>query len=321
MKPRLLITEPGAYSERLIHDLSGSFDVHCAEVRDSGTFLDVLRQQPCEALLVGLGLRVASAELDVATTLQVVACPATGTDHLDVSEIHNRGINLFTLQGRSAELGQVSGTAELAWGLLLALVRGFPRAFRAVDAQLWNRDEHVGMQLREKTLAVIGYGRLGHFVVDYGRAFGMHVVVVDPDSIGNYRDVEVVDLETAFRRADVISLHVPLNSDTEKFVDAELLKLCKNSVLLVNTSRGEVVDENAVADSIRRRAIAGYATDVLSSDSSWNGRVEMNPITPLIKEGFNVIVTPHIGGCTREGIDVTRELIIQDLLGWAAARR
>ena len=313
-KPRLLLVEPDAYEDDLIRKLQSVFDLHIARPTDPASLrLSIVDVRP-HVLLVGIGIPIGVSEAENAPELQLVACPATGIEHIDLEALARRRIRVISFSGRSTELSSVSGTAELAWALLLALARRLPDAFGSVRAGEWRRSEFQGVQLRGRCLAVVGHGRLGGLVAEYGRAFQMNLLVVDPEPKGNFLSHELCVIEEAFERADAISLHVPLTEKTENMVTEKLLKHALRAPLLINTSRGEVVDERAVAHAIRSGVLSGYGTDVISGDSRWGVRTTQNPITPLIQEGHNVVVTPHIGGLTREGVRTTRDLIVEDLL-------
>lgn len=313
-KPRLLITEPDAYSTDQVARLKEEFEVHLATPVDTAAFRILLHSINPDALLVGLGLEIGEAECERAPRLRIVACPATGVEHVDVEALGRRGTTFISLRGRSSELSSVSGTAELAWALLLALARRLPAAHHSVTSGNWRRSDFQGIQLRGKCIAVIGHGRLGAMVAEFGRAFAMKVLIVDPEPKGRFSVEEICSMDAAVQKADVISLHVPLTDQTRTMVNAALLARTVRAPLLINTSRGEIVDESAVASAIRDGVLAGYGTDVIAGDTSWGAHTARNPITPLISEGFNVVITPHIGGYTTDAMSFTRELIVNDVL-------
>ena len=314
MRPRLLLTEPGAHYSAEMKRLEESFEVIQMQVTTAAELVDAMAKHQPEVLIVGLGHEIGSPAIDAARDLQVVVCAATGTDHIDVEELSQRKIRLVTLRGHTQRLRGVSSTAELAWALLLALARGLVVAHHDVRDGRWNRADHLGSQLRGKTLAVIGVGRLGRLVAGYGAAFGMEVLGVDPVTPSDTGRVVMVSLNEAFQRADAVSLHVPMSNDTRHLVTEEVLDLSKPDLLLVNTSRGEIVDERAVARAIVDGELGGYGADVIGNDASWGRSVRPNEITPLIDQGYNVVVTPHIGGFTREAIAETRSIIVDLLL-------
>lgn len=314
MKPRLLLTEVGAYSSTAIMRLENVFEVTQHKIRSDTELVDAVQKHQPNVLIVGLGFEVGSQAIGASRQLEMVVCAATGTDHIDTEELSRRNIRLVTLRGKTHLLRDVSSTAELAWTLLLALARGLVVAHQDVRDGIWNREKHLGSELRGKTLVIIGVGRLGRLVAGYGVAFGMEVLGVDPVSPVDSGRILMVSRDEAFQRADAVSLHVPLSSDTRHMVNEEVLNVSKPGLLLVNTSRGEIVDEHALARAIVDGKLGGYGTDVIANDASWGVGVRSNEITPLIDQGYNVVVTPHLGGYTREAIAKTRNIIVDLLL-------
>tara|TARA_B110000211_G_scaffold140318_1_gene160370 strand:- start:2235 stop:2732 length:498 start_codon:yes stop_codon:yes gene_type:complete len=149
----------------------------------------------------------------------------------------------------------------------------------------------MGHQLRGKIIGLIGYGRLGKMMKTYCNAFGMTVKIHDP-----YEGYD--DLDLVLRESDIISLHVHANDETKHMINKKVLGKLKNNSYIVNTSRGEIVNENDIVESLRKGKLKGYATDVIEDEY---GNRENSPILKGVKEGLNILVTPHIGGMTWEG--------------------
>jgi len=312
-KPRLLLTEPDAYQPDEIRLLRTAFEVKAIKLKSVKELEIAVEEFQPEILLVGIGLRVSAELLKLAPSIHTVASPSTGTDHIDREGLDLCGIRTMSLSNPEV-LSQVSSTAELAWALLLELSRRLMRAVTDVRRGSWIRENHQGRQLQGSTLGVVGHGRLGGYVARYGHAFGMKVLICDPRPVGDTSFGEVVPLADLFSRSDAVSIHVPLTNSTRCLIDDTTIGSAKSGLLLVNTSRGEIVDEVAVAGAVRSGKLGGYATDVIGSDSTWAGVVQDNPITKLMDEGYNVVVTPHIGGYTSEAVRFTRRLIIDELL-------
>jgi D-3-phosphoglycerate dehydrogenase len=289
------------------------FEVYLMSSGDTDLERRIRDVQP-NILLVGLGMTVGHTEIGAAQHLQLVVSPTTGSDHLDTELLQTRGIDILTLRDRQFVLEKVSSTAELAWGLLLTVARQIGRATESVSKGEWQRQRFMGMQLQGKTLGIVGLGRLGGYVADYGSAFKMLVIATDPNPASSRMDIELCSLDELVRRADVISIHVPLTATTRQMFNQSILEHIKVGGILINTSRGEVVDEVALATLVRSGHIGGYGTDVLSGDVGWDKEVQPNPVTALIAEGFNVVATPHIGGYTHEAVRFTRRLVIDALI-------
>jgi D-3-phosphoglycerate dehydrogenase len=313
MRLRLLITESAAYEDVDLTLLKRVFEVHLMSSGDTDLERRIRDVQP-NILLVGLGMTVGHTEIGAAQHLQLVVSPTTGSDHLDTELLQTRGIDILTLRDRQFVLEKVSSTAELAWGLLLTVARQIGRATASVSKGEWQRQRFMGMQLQGKTLGIVGLGRLGGYVADYGIAFKMLVIATDPNPASSRMDIELCSLDELVRRADVISIHVPLTATTRQMFNQSILEHIKVGGILINTSRGEVVDEVALATLVRSGHIGGYGTDVLSGDVGWDKEVQPNPVTALIAEGFNVVATPHIGGYTHEAVRFTRRLVVDALI-------
>jgi glyoxylate reductase len=233
-----------------------------------------------EGLLCLLTERVDEALLDAAPDLKVIANYAVGTDNVDLEACARRGIPV----GRTPDV-LTDATADLTWALLLAITRRLPEAHRAVragDWHTWEPARWLGLGLAGRTLAVIGAGRIGQAVARRAEGFGMEVRFASRDD----DPLEVI------AKADVITLHAPLTPETEHLIDDEALQRVKPGAYLVNTSRGGLVDQEALADALREGRLAGAGLDVTDPEP-------LPPDHPLL-EAPNLLVVPHIGSATRE---------------------
>lgn len=162
-----------------------------------------------DAYLCSLKIRMDRKVLDAARKLQVIVTPSTGLDHIDIAYAEEKGIKVISLRNDLEVLNQITATAELHWGLLLGVVRNIPWAFAAAKEGVWARDRFRGMQLSNKKLGIIGYGRLGKMVAEYGRSFRMEVMACDLKPFQS-SFVRQVDMNTLLMEADVISIHIHL---------------------------------------------------------------------------------------------------------------
>ena len=200
-------------------------------------------------------------------------------------------------------------TAELAWGLILALARSIPAEDRMVRAGGWQ--ETLGVSLEGKTLGVIGLGRLGSRVAGIGKAFGMEVVAWSQNlTEARCREVGVAlaDKETLLRTADVVTIHLLLSERTRGLIRASDLALLKNDAFLVNTSRGPIVDEAALIDALERRAIAGAGLDVFD--------VEPLPEDHPFRRLDNTVITPHLGYVSVDNYRAYFPAMVEDIRAW-----
>ncbi len=248
----------------------------------------------CTCLIVQLGLVIDRSIIDAASGLRCIATPTTGTDHIDADYARSRGITVLSLKGETEFLKTITATAELALGLMIALMRKIPAAHGAVLRGEWKREPFRGHSLAGKTIGIVGYGRLGTMMARFGGVLGMTVVFADPGERGS------IPLGELLQQSDVVSLHVPLNKETEEMIGAPELALMKPTAVLINTSRGKIVDEDAIIAALEAGKLAGYATDVLADELSFRPEEAKNKLIDYAKAHDNVIVTPHIGGMTAE---------------------
>ena len=216
---------------------------------------------------------------------------STGLNHINTNYCKQRNIKVLSHKNDMRFLNDLPSTAELAFGLMSSIVRNIPSSFDDVKKGNWDYDSHMGHQLRGKIIGLIGYGRLGKMMKTYCNAFGMTVKIHDPYE--GYDDLDLVS-----RESDIISLHVHANDETKHMINKKVLGKLKNNSYIVNTSRGEIVNENDIVESLRKGKLKGYATDVIEDEY---GNRENSPILKGVKEGLNILVTPHIGGMTWEG--------------------
>ncbi|TSC80440.1 MAG: putative D-isomer specific 2-hydroxyacid dehydrogenase NAD-binding [Candidatus Peregrinibacteria bacterium Gr01-1014_25] len=316
MMPRIVVALGDRFAPEALQILRGAGDVRC----ETFTRRDLLAALgDAEVLIIGLDHIADRVLFDASPKLKVIATPTTGLDHVDVAVAESRGIAVVNLRGADDVLREVTATAELAWGLLLALLRRIVPAGEAVRRGEWARDAFMGTSLAGKTLGVVGVGRLGGMVARYGRCFGMTVLGCDPAPSDRILCDEWLPLDAMLPRCDAVSLHVHLTSDTERLINARMLGLLRPSAVLVNTARGRVVDEAAILDALRSGRLAGYAADVLDGELTFDASCSAHPLVAYVREHDEVLLTPHIGGMTREARTVTDVFIAQKIAGMLGA--
>lgn len=318
VKPRVLNAEPDRYSPRARAALQ-----EVAEVVEEALDREaLLRRVPdFDALIVRLAHRVDREVLAAGTRLRAVATATTGLDHVDLAAARERGVEVLSLRGEHEFLRSVSATAEHTWALLLALLRHIPAAHHAASRGEWDRDRFRGRELEGKRLGVLGLGRIGAKVADYGRAFGMEVRAYDryleawPDGVGC---AESLDALLAW--SDVLTVHVPLNEDTRGMLGARQLARMPKGSWLVNTSRGAVVSGQDLVDALRAGHLAGAAVDVVEGETEPGGPAQ-DPLVRYAREHDALLVTPHVGGATAESMEKTEVFMARKLAGFLARQR
>lgn len=265
-----------------------------------------------DAILTDLTLQLDKALLEKASKLRLIATATTGLDHIDVPFAISQGIEVISLKGDISFLKEITATAELAWGLLLSTIRSLPSAVISVKKGSWNRADFRGHQLSGKTLGVLGYGRLGKMVSEYGRAFRMRVLVCDKLPMKTPEGISQVQFYELLQESDVISLHLPLEDDTRGLFSKKVFESMKPEAVLINTSRGAIVDEDAFVDALESKRLAGAGVDVI--DGEWGTDFSSHPLIRYAQSHDNLIISPHIGGATYESQRMAYERIIQKLI-------
>ncbi len=288
---RILVTDP--VHQRLIELLkSCGHEVTYTPKISRDELLEIVGNY--DALIVRSGTRVDREVLEVGARgrLRIVARAGSGLDNIDVGYAKKLGIEVL-----NAPSGATQSVAELTIGLMISATRMIHRLWSEVLEGRWRKE--MGFELAGKTLLIIGFGRIGRRVAEIAKALGMRVLAYDVRDVSEEAramGIELVnDLCRALSEADVVSLHVPLNDSTKGLIDGEKLFNCfKRGSILVNTSRGSVVDPRAVLEALERGVLSFYATDVLEEEPPRN-EVELK----LVKHP-RALVTPHVGAQTLE---------------------
>jgi D-3-phosphoglycerate dehydrogenase / 2-oxoglutarate reductase len=232
-----------------------------------------------------------------APKLRVVVTPSTGLDHIDLGGARELGIVVLGLKEDRELLDRITATAELAWALILACARRLPEAVGTVHQGRWSRDQLRGSQIAYKTLGILGCGRLGTMVAEYGRAFRMKVIGCDRGKI-DLPGVEQVSFEQLLRESDVLTVHIHLTEENRGLVNRDTLAAMKHGAILVNTSRGAIIDEAALLEALRHGPLKAAGLDVI--DGEWRKDLAEHPLIVYARSHHNLIITPHVGGVTFE---------------------
>jgi glyoxylate reductase len=281
---------------------------------------ELLRRVPGkQALLCLLTDRVDPAVIDAGRDLRIIANIAVGYDNVDVTHAASRGIPVTNTPDVLTE-----ATAEFTWALILAVTRRVSegeRVLRGGRWRGWGLDFMLGMELRGKRLGVVGMGRIGSAVAARAPAFGMRVVchsmeirgggAASGQASGGDQPVELASLDELLSIADVVTLHVPLTAATRHMIDRAALTRMKRSAYLINTARGPVVDEEALAWALGERLIAGAALDVYEREPE---------VHPALLALDNVVLAPHLGSATTETRTAMADLAVSNVLEVLAGR-
>jgi D-3-phosphoglycerate dehydrogenase / 2-oxoglutarate reductase len=263
-----------------------------------------------DGLLIRSATQVTADLIARAERLRVIGRAGIGVDNVDVDAATKRGIVVA-----NAPQSNIVAAAEHTMALMLALARNVPRAHASLTAGRWERSNLAGTELYEKTLGVLGLGRIGQLVAQRAKGFGMHVVGFDPFvSAERFRELGVEQAETSddvYARADFITLHLPRTDDTRGWLDAGAFSKMRDGVRIINCARGELIVDEALKEALDSGKVEGAALDVFSKE----------PMTdhPLFNGYENVVVTPHLGASTTEAQDragvQTAEQVVAALTG------
>jgi len=241
------------------------------------------------ALVVRSATRITRPVIEAASELRVIGRAGVGVDNIDLDAATERGIVVM-----NAPTGNTTTTAELAVALLCALARNIPRADRTVRGGSWKKKQLMGTELSQKTLGVVGLGRIGRVVAQRAQGLDMNVIAHDPymSEQSPVEGVELVGLEDLLARSDFVTLHVPLSDATRHMISRARINLMKPGARLINAARGGLVDEQALAEALESGRLRGAALDVLEQEPP-------PPDHPLLGRD-DVILTPHLGASSDE---------------------
>jgi D-3-phosphoglycerate dehydrogenase len=282
---RVLVREPIA--EAGIELLRSRFDVDVDTESDLAEIVDRY-----DAIVIRSATRLTAELIERAERLKVIGRAGVGVDNVDVEAATRRGIVVA-----NAPESTVVSAAEHTIGLLVALVRNIPQAHAALKEGRWERSRWGGVELADKTLGIVGFGRIGQQVARRALGLGMRVIACDP-FVGEERFRElgvepVEDVDDLLDSADVVTLHSPLTAQTERLIDGDAIARMRDGARIVNAARGGLIDEEALADAIRSGKLAGAALDVFSTE----------PYSGPLLELDAVVVTPHLAASTSEAQD------------------
>ncbi|MXP66750.1 phosphoglycerate dehydrogenase [Pantoea sp. Nvir] len=268
---------------------------------------ELLKSSIRDAHFIGIRSRtqLTKAILSYAEKLIAVGCFCIGTNQVDLNEAATRGIPVF-----NAPFSNTRSVAELVIGEMLMMLRGIPEANAKLHRGVWNKNSVASFEARSKNLGIIGYGHIGMQLGILAESLGMHVFFYDIENklpLGNA--MQVRNLADLLNMSDVVSLHVPENHSTQNMISVQELMQMKEGALLINASRGTVLDILALCNALKNKHLAGAAIDVFPIEPATNS----DPFNSPLCEFDNVILTPHIGGSTQEaqeniGIEVAGKL-------------
>ncbi len=305
-KPKILVITPVKHLRDVENILTQFAEVVYVPDPTIGELVSHKEWADCDAIFTNPNkskVYLGSELLAHFSQIKVICTASTGTIHIDKDYLLKRGIKLLALTNERDVINQITSTAEHAFALTLASLRNIYNSVESVTRGKWDYSPYVGRQVKDLVFGVIGYGRLGKLYSQYALGFGSTVLVNDPYQTDFASGVHSVSLRELIKKSDIISLHVHVTPETKEMVNDEFLSDAKKNLLLVNTSRGEVIEENDLVSFLNNNPAAKYATDVITDETSSKTK---SPVMQLFLKspGQPVMITPHVGGMTYEGQNI-----------------
>ena len=313
---KILHLEYEQYPKTSIEKLEEFAEVlHCTVENESELF-NILNKNQFDAIFTRLGIYFSESLMTLQINLQFLITSTTGLNHIDLEAAERLGIKIISLKGESKFLGKVKSTAEHTWTILLCLIRNIiPACDDVIKNGHWNRVPFMADELDGKTIGIIGFGRLGKIIATYAKAFGMNVLVTDNKKNKDLNEFQHVDIINLLNNSDYVCLMINYSLRNIEFMNAKLFKEMKHGSYFINTSRGELVDQNALLKFLENGQLKGAALDVVNGDSSWSNEYcgDMK-LLEYAKLNNNLIITPHMGGYGLNSIYKTREFIVNKFI-------
>lgn len=314
-KPSILYYETQDFQEPSLDYLKANFNLITLPDPSHDT-ADILNE--AHALFAPMGFVCDKTKIDKCGQLCVIGSPTTGIPHIDENYADLKNIKICSLRDQQSFLAEITPTAELAFGMLIALTRHLPAAFNQVCRGQWD-GKYFGTKtpkmMSQMSLGIVGLGRLGTLVAKYGKTFKMKVRYYDPYVECN-EYIRCSNLIGLARQSDVISIHVHGTPENEKIINQKFIEEMPRGSVLINTARGNILDEIALLAALESGHLGGAALDTIDGEHLPGFRENL-PEHPLLKYANhhdNLLLTPHYGGCTSDAWELTEKHIIDMMI-------
>ena len=293
---KIAVITPVSHLDGVVELLLTKGTLFCFEEATKNQVRELLLTQKIDTILCNPNQQTykIDKELLEGTDVSLINTCSTGMNHIDVEYCNKNNIKIYSLTKDMELINDLPSTSELAFGLMMSLLRKIPQSKNHVSEYKWDYTQFMGRQVKDLRIGIVGYGRLGKMMHKYCRSFGATVMVYDP----YVTNIACNSLENMISNADVISLHVHVTPETKYIINKEILGYCKKSPYIINTSRGEIVNETDIVNALKLGLISGYGADVVENEFD---DLTKSPIIAAMNNDENIIVTPHTGGMTIEG--------------------
>jgi len=309
MSLKIRIAEAQDFSQDVIEHLKQFAQVDIAPCKQED-LKDIF--QNYDVFWFRLGFRINADLISEDVRCKIIATPVTGIDHIDENACAAHGVKIICLRGEREFLKEVRATAEMTIALTFAVMRNMMDAAKDVETGQWRRDLFRGYEIYKKTIGIIGLGRLGAITAEYFKALGAKVIGYDInlDNAPDFVEIEN-SIDDVVKKSDIISIHVKYDETTHHLIDETTFQYFNDEKWLINTSRGGIVDENALLKALEEKRIAGAGLDVIQDEHLFNPE---NSLMQYAQKNRNLIIVPHIGGNTYESFEKTEWFIAKKII-------
>lgn len=313
-KVKILIANSNYYNKQDLEKIKKikHFKVTIKNFKIYKNFIEFIKQAGnFDVIFTTIGFTITDTILNKYQKMcHTIITPTTGLSHIKVI---NKKIEVISLNNIKKKISTVNSTAELTFGLIIVLMRKIYNSINHVKKDNWNRNLFFGYDLKNKTIGIIGMGRIGKKIRKYAKSFEMKVISCDTKNV----DLTLYNrkLKHLLKNSDIVTLHIP-EKNNKNFFGLKKFKLMKKKSYFINTSRGEIVIERDLIYSLKKKLIAGAALDVLNGDSSFNIKKNENKLLFLSRKNSNVLITPHIGGASNDAKKYISEILIKKTISY-----
>ena len=302
---KIAVITPVKHLDGVVELLQSKGDVVFYETSTKEEVRELLSQTAIDTLVCNPNQQTYKIDKELLedTKVKLINSCSTGLNHIDLEYCKENNIEIQCHKNDFNLINQLPSTSELAFGLMLSLLRQIPQGQKHVSEYKWDYTHFMGRQVKGLKVGIVGYGRLGKMMFNFCKAFGADVMIYDPYVRDQLSDRFLLNnwcssLEQLFEFSDVVSLHVHVTDETKYMINKDLFGSIKKDCYIINTSRGEIVNELDIAVGLKTNIITGYATDVIENEFD---DLTKSPIIDAMNTGENIIITPHVGGMTIEG--------------------
>ena len=314
-KRKLLITTPVDHLDGFLEKAKKNFEI--VKYFKNPTIKDVLKNiKHSNYIFTNPNMskfKIDKEIIDAGKKLKCICTASTGTNHIDMNYASKKNIKVLSLKKYKKILEKIPSTAELAFTLMMVSLRNIVPASESVLKYQWSYLEFIGEQLKDKKIGVLGYGRLGKLFANFCLKFGAKVYFYDPFKKNSQKKIKkIFNLKKFLKLVDILSIHIHLNDNTKHFINKKLLCHMKKNVLIVNTSRGELINEDDLIKFMKKNLKSKFAADVISHEL---GNIDQSKLIKYFKKNKKrLILTPHLGGSTYQAQNIAYFKSLESLI-------